>query len=800
MHKPLPAWSERNREVMPDAYAPIMENTPARLARLNPHWTGQQGYVSNWGDGAPLGNGDFGALIYGGPENLSFVLGKNDLWLRTTERSYFPGQSFDEILGIYRRQDRNGYDRLQPADPGWWDQYRASTLIGGGWLRFHLAEAAAIKGMSQELQLHEGVWTASFEAQGLDNMWAVPPDFSLDAFCSAVDEVLVFRIRRMARPLRSFTWRLGREEHQLLPPPATDTQGALSWLEQELARGDRYAIALLQDGAPVETTATGRSVIGECAGVESEIVWYVAAATTRDAADPLDLASERVRAAARKGYGRVRADHEKQWSAFWGRSRVAIAEPAVEQAWAVSLYLAGSTLRPGKVSPGLQGMWCRENVPAWSADFHGNINIQAIYQGLLGSNHLELFEPCASLYAGMRPQCERDTAAYFGCLGVRYPHAGSIDGHELTEPNYLALAASFAPSAWIARLFWWTFTHSGDRAFLKEEAYPMLRDVARFYRGILEKTGRGPDGRCRIEPSIWGEHECTNFNGWGRDSSYDIAAFAAGFEQAIAAAVILDCDADERAAWKELADHLPEMPVDAENIWLYFPEPTPKNRRYTHGSFFHAVFPCERVSRYHGPAPLREQALATWRHCLTTGALNAWCGGAPTAAAVMMGDTASAWASIKGGLRKEDGSCNGLPGGKSQGFFQADHGTGFAFGVNAACLFSVGGQLLLFGGIPAEVDCAFHSLRAGGPVLVSAEQKGGRVTRAAVQALADGPLTVLNPYQEAGRDSETRAAVRIRGSDGLSLDFAPDAFRSPLTWPAKAGVVYELLALRKETT
>jgi hypothetical protein len=122
------------------------------------------------------------------------------------------------------------------------------------------------------------------------------------------------------------------------------------------------------------------------------------------------------------------------------------------------------------------------------------------------------------------------------------------------------------------------------------------------------------------------------------------------------------------------------------------------------------------------------------------------------------------------------------------GFFQADHGTGFAFGINAACVLSVGGKLVLFGGIPAGVDCAFHSLRVGGAVLVSAAQKGERVTRVSLQALVDGPLSVLNPYAPGSGAN----GIQICGTDGTTLDFKAVDYRGPLDWTAKAGVVYEM--------
>lgn len=791
----LPAWCLRNREVLPDSAAPGSPDLAAILTRNSPRWEGAAGYTAYWGAGAPLGNGDFGALVYGSPDALTFLLGKNDMWIRATTKSYFPTPTFAELVDIVRRQDREAFARLQPGDPLWWDSYRPSSLIQAGTLTLHLTGAAVTKQMAQELRLQDATWTARFEAEGLDNMWSVPPDYELDAFASAPDEVLVIRIRRHRLPLRAFSWMLARATHQLLPPPETDANGTLGWLEQELLQGDRYAIAVLHAGSGVEITPARRSLIGESDEAPSgESLLFVAAATTADSADPLGLACERVTRAAGQGYAALHVRHAKTWGDFWPRSRFTCpTAPQVEKAWYVSNYLAGATMRPGRLSPGLQGMWCKENFPPWSADFHGNINIQAIYQGILGSNHMELLEPYAALYRRMRPQCRRDTEAYFGLPGVRYPHAGGVDGHELTEPNYLVLSTSYTPSSWIARVFWWAYQHTGDREYLAGTAYPFLKDVAEFYLGLLDRFGRDAGGRHRLEMTIWGEAHATTIDGYGVNSGYDVAAFHAAFEQAAAAAAILDVDPELRARCDAARAALPPLPVDAEGVWLMWPE-HPKNSRVTAGSFFHSVFPCELASRYHGPEELRRQALDTWfKHARQTTS-SPWCGGAPTAAAVRLGDTEWAWRSLLTGLPN-----NGLQSDLVAGLIQDDHGTGFSFGINCACVLAIEGTCILFPGIPPEVDAAFHSLRAPGALLVSAEQRGGAVVHAAVQSLRGGPLSILNPFRPAAGAAAGGVTVEIRGSDGSQEIRQALEHHAPVAWSAEAGVVYQLHAAPKRS-
>ena len=91
------------------------------LAQHNPRWSAAEGPIPYWSSGVPLGNGDFGALIYGPPENLSLLLVKNDLWIRNNDRRYLPGTSDADLPKMYRVGDRAAFDALLPKDPQWTD-------------------------------------------------------------------------------------------------------------------------------------------------------------------------------------------------------------------------------------------------------------------------------------------------------------------------------------------------------------------------------------------------------------------------------------------------------------------------------------------------------------------------------------------------------------------------------------------------------------------------------------------------------------------------------------------------------
>ncbi|MHB9132421.1 MAG: glycosyl hydrolase family 95 catalytic domain-containing protein [Armatimonadota bacterium] len=789
----LPSWCRRHNEIMPADASRFSTDLSAYLFRHNMVWTGEAGPPGFWSYGAPLGNGDFGALVYGGPENLTYVLGKTDLWVRRAERSYFPDCRYADLLRIYREEDREAFEHLYRGDGARPYIYHGSHLTNGGIFRLHLAEPAGLVGFRQELALADATCRHTFCAPCQGFGYMDPPDFTVTSAVSVAYDVLAIHVQRRELPFGSWSWQLGREHHPALPACRVACRDNLGLLEQELLQGDGYAIAVLQADVPVRLTSAGRSVLGESVQDDTrEMTLYLAVASRRDSEDPLGLACERVQRAADAGIAAVQETHRRYWSAFWERSQVYCADERAERWWYLSNYLCGSMYRPGKVSPGLQGMWVKENVPAWNADFHGNINIQSNYWGLFGSNRIELFEPYIRLYHEMLPQCQRDAQQFYGVEGARLPHAGDIDGFELADHEALTLATSLSPGGWIVQLAWWGYLYTLDREYLAEAAYPLLRETAKFYWGILQLMHKGEDGLYQIEPTVFMETTFRKFDGWGTNSLYEVPIIRMNLAQALAAAEILGVDAEWTARWRDALAALPDPSATAEGVWEAWPGRGPATGG--HGAnvpFITPVFPSEQVSAFHGPAALRAQAQASWED-FRQRTPSAWCGGAPVATAARMGD--AAWA-LQGARfpDRHTGETNGMVTDWQNVYLQADHGPGMALALNNMLLLGLDGSLILFPAMPSDVDAGFHSLRAPGAVLVSAEQRAGKVRYAAFQALHGTAMCVLNPFDPLAWDTGTQIAVRVRRADTGEQIVAGDvAFREPLRWQAVPGVVYLL--------
>src|SRR6185369_9626876 len=97
----------------------------------------------------------------------------------------------------------------------------------------------------------------------------------------------------------------------------------------------------------------------------------------------------------------------------------------------------------------------------------------------------------------------------------------------------------------------WLFT--GEEAWLRTQAYPLLRGAAEFYRHFPNFT-KGSDGTWHIHHVNNGESQWNS-----SDTAYELGQLHAIFPLAARASEILGVDAELRPVWREIAQHLPPL-------------------------------------------------------------------------------------------------------------------------------------------------------------------------------------------------------------------------------------------------
>jgi len=156
-------------------------------------------------------------------------------------------------------------------------------------------------------------------------------------------------------------------------------------------------------------------------------------------------------------------------------------------------YLLISCSRPGALPANLQGVWNHSNSPVWACDYHSNINLEMNYWPAETSNLGECHIPFFDYIKSIREVSAKNTQR----------HYGNVRGWTIQTMNN-ACGISFwkwnAPgSAWYAQHLWEHYAFGRDKEYLRNTAYPILKEVCQFWEDHLV---RRPDG-ILVTPDGW---------------------------------------------------------------------------------------------------------------------------------------------------------------------------------------------------------------------------------------------------------------------------------------------------------
>lgn len=709
---------------------------------------------AKWVNGLAMGNGDMGVMSYGAPEALSFSIGKTDLWDYTPmERPNFPEVPFDELRDVLARQDHHRFNEICEQTKRQ-VQVDTATAKPAGMLRLEICPASLTSCFQQRLSYAHAQVVQSWRVAGDRCRSMRGPDntITLASFVHAARNVFATRITAgrdlpWLSPVRLTLW---REQDHAMEPPQCHVEGDRFWVRQDLPGGEHFILMAAVDSEGFQIDRVGDRIYVSGVPSKAQLSIYATVVTSRESSDPVAEAQRNLEAAQASGFKTLQTTHRQWWHTFWRRGYVCTPWAQIERAWYEALYLQASCCRPGRISPGLQSNLIKENYPAWNSDFHNNINMQVLYAGQYTANRLELAEPFYRLMSDVLPRCRQDTAAYFNMRGARYPLSMGMDGVE-TASNVL-LSTWIGAGGWIAQHFWWHYRYSGDKRFLKAYAYPMLKECALFYEDYLQEDA---DGKLYLFPTLFMEVATGSVAGAGKNSSWDLPIVIRTFETALEAAEELEVDADLRTRWRSLLTKLSPLPTDERGVWLEFAD---KGGLWHHWDWarFMAVFPMELVSRDQGPEALRRQAQQSIEELYTFRAdpdrsknFRDFCVGfsglTMAAALFRMGEADR-------GFEVAQCVCDGVNASgfitaPEAGHFQVDAPPGFSVLLNEMLLQSAGGLIRVFPAVPATDDSVrFHSLRAQGGFLISAERRKNLTQYVVIQSLLGNRLRLLNPF------------------------------------------------------
>lgn len=310
---------------------------------------------------------------------------------------------------------------------------------------------------------------------------------------------------------------------------------------------------------------------------------------------------------------------------------------------------------------------------------------------------------------------------------------------------------SFSPtiSAWLAQHFYWQWIYTGNETFLKERAYPYLRDVAVFLDNIMLKR----DGKRFLPLSSSPEYHNNSREAWfDKWTNYDLALVDNLYRMAEQAALMARFP-DDAARWRRIRSELPSPDVNLTGLTIAPGQNLDESHR--HLAQLMALFP---LGTLNPDSDSNRNLIAASLKRMEDMGTSLWTGYSFSWAACLYARALEGEKAAENLRIFADNFC--LPNsfhangdqktGKYSNFryrpFTLEGNLAFARGVHEMLMQSHNGTVEVFPAIPTPwQNATFKNLRSENGFLISADKANGRIRSIEVTASAAAALRIRVP-------------------------------------------------------
>jgi alpha-L-fucosidase 2 len=252
-------------------------------------------------------------------------------------------------------------------------------------------------------------------------------------------------------------------------------------------------------------------------------------------------------------------------------------------------YLLIASSRPGGLPANLQGVWNDSTRPPWRGDYHSNIDLQMNYWPSdltgLGECHVPLLDFIAAQAPVYRKNMLRDPE-----MVKRFPnHRGWTLRTETGVFGASSWELNTPANAWYCHHLWQHYEFGQDRAYLREKAYPLMKETCEFW---IDHLITMPDGRLAT-PDGWSAE-------WGPREpavTYDQELIWDLFNNTVAAADVLGVDKAFRDQIAGMRDKLVTPSIGKHGqLKEWFEDKDDMTSTYRHVSHLWALYPGKQIT------------------------------------------------------------------------------------------------------------------------------------------------------------------------------------------------------------
>lgn len=771
-----------------------------------------------WVEALPVGNGRLGGMVFGRVNEELIQLNEDTLWSgrpRDTN-NYDAIKYLDEVrhlvfAGEYIKAQKIVEEKM--CGP-----YNESYLPLGN-LRLSFPGGADATDYVRELDLTTAIARTSYVREDVS--------YTREVFCSAVDDVLVIRLSCDRAGALNFTALLDSllrfstkviDESCLALFGEAPTHVEPNYLDSDnpIVYGEDPETAGMSFGVYLRAIAEGGSVTVDEEGLRisnaDAVTLLLAAATSyngfdRDPSfegkDPAAICEKHIKESANRAYEQIMDEHIADYQRLFDRVelklgnvdvpdlptdlRLEAVKGGADDPQLVSVlfqygrYLLISSSRPGTQPANLQGIWNEELRPPWSSNWTMNINAEMNYWPAETCNLAECHDPLFDLIDDLRVTGSKTARVQFGCRGWVANHNTDIWRPATPVSGWAGYAFWPMAGAWLCQHLWEHYAFSGDREFLANRAYPVMKDAALFCLDWLVEDEEGNLGTC---PSTspenrfltpCGEEACISFS-----STMDMAIMKDLFMHCIESSRILGIDTDFRTQLEDTYECLLPYRIGRHGQLMEwscdFEEGEPGHRHISH---LFGLHPANQIQLRAYPE-LAEASRRTLTHRLEHGGghtgwscawiINCW---------ARLEDAEAAYDYVMTLLRKSTypNLFDAHPP------FQIDGNFGGTAGIAEMLLQSHAEEISLLPALPKAWACGYvRGLRARGGFELDIRWKDGMLSQARFRATLDSTCRIR---------TYSSVMVRLDGKNVEVKQLEPEV----IEFVARKGKEYEIMRI-----
>ncbi len=815
-----------NRKIRKDPCGGLLANMPNETmvqgrmristsgkAETAKHTFRRKGTAADFRAGMPIGNGDFGASMHGMPDNLTFNIAKNDLWWDDYDapEPCYPDGGIENIRKKAAAGDGSvKLDMFKAANR----RVNLPIQTGAARLTLHLLSGGFGYNIREELDISSATARQYFSCDNVNGS-VNGCDYLVTANVSRIDEVMKISVLASKTGLRPV---LGTVRFELtrdpMEVPAVVTYGRhdekIEQYEKDIAEyyspvcftdGDyfgfnmrlkagedpknspdvHYTVMARVGGGEAKLSDVGYSVLGTGRfGRDFEILLTVV--STYDADDTYSEAKRRLENAFERNTVHVLSNCNEITSHDVNRSWIRLPETRYSLPWYWGIYEVMSARRPSKFAAGYVAPWFQSNCANWG---HHILTYEQTKTnlGLLATNHAELMEPWFKLCLDSKEKLQKFAKDFYNCRGTAYPHAISGTGTVIASTVTLnGTEMNISTTGETVKYAWDYYDFTGDKEYLRDVGYPILKEAALFYHDYLLTD---ENGEKYIFPSRSQEFvACPGLsNEFMTNSLIDLAMFKFVLSRAAESAKILGVDAALAEEWSnDVAALRKDYAVWPDGTWKTAEDTDDISLGYGTPSVSDLCPICitDEVDKWRGSEEMKTAAQKSVDKFVNKNTMP-WDMSFGIISRLRMGDKDYARLVLEllpkcregGNLNRAD-ACdydenNEMKPDGQHSFFVDKGGAYLSEVITEMLLQSQGGVIRIFPAYPGDIgDAAFFSLRARGAFLVSAEFRSGTPAYAIIRSLRGNDCRFMNVFGEkiTVRDLDTNEKISFEETEG----------------------------------